>query len=88
MKLGQVVLVKRGRDKGTYMVVVEAREGYILVVDGRSRKLCKPKRKNIKHVSPTKVEVDLTPDEGRSLQDADIRKALGTLVLKEVSHIV
>ena len=70
------------------MVVVETRDGYVFVTDGHRRKLGRPKRKNIKHVSPTKTVVDLVPDCGRSLQDADIRKALGAIVLKEVNHIV
>ena len=88
MTIGQVVRVKNGRDKDFFMVVVNVEKGYLLLVDGRRRKLASPKRKNIKHVSPTKVVVDLIPGCGRSLQDADIRKALRTFVLKEVNHIV
>ena len=88
MTIGQIVNVKRGRDRDSLMVVVKVEDGYLFLVDGRRRKLEKPKRKNIKHVSPTKVIVNLIPDCGRSLQDADIRKALRTFVLKEVSHIV
>ena len=88
MKIGQIVKVKSGRDRDSLMVVVMVEGRYLFLVDGRRRKLCKPKRKNIKHVSPIKVVVDLIPDCGRSLQDADIRKALRTFVLKEVSHIV
>ena len=88
MIVGQMVKVKRGRDKDSFMVVLKIEDGYLLLVDGRRRKLCKPKRKNIKHVSSTNVVVNLVPDCGRALQDADIRKALSTFVLKEVSHIV
>ena len=88
MTLGRIVLVKRGRDKDSFMVVVKFEGGCLFVVDGHRRKLARPKRKNIKHVSPTKVVVNLVPDGGRSLQDADIRKALMAFALKEVSHIV
>ena len=88
MTIGQVVLVKRGRDKDSWMVVVKIENGNLFLVDGRTRKLSRPKKKNIKHVSSTKVVVNLNPDGGRSLQDADIRKALRIFVLKEVSHIV
>ena len=82
MTVGQVVTVKRGRDKGSLMVVIQIEDGYLFLVDGRCRKLNKPKRKNIKHVSPTKIVVNLIPEGGRSLQDADIRKALRTLCIK------
>ena len=88
MTIGRIVLVKRGRDKGSFMVVVKVEDGFVFIADGRSRKLGKPKRKNIKHVTPTRVVAKLMPDGGRSLQDADIRKALRTFVLKEVNHIV
>ena len=88
MTQGQIVVVKRGRDKGSLMVVVDIDDGYLFLADGRRRKLLKPKKKNIKHVSPTKVVASLMPDGGRKLQDADIRKFLRTFVLKEVTRIV
>ena len=88
MMLGQIVLVKRGRDKGSFMVVLGLEEGFVLIADGRRRKLNKPKRKNTRHVSATKSFISLVPDGGRRLQDADIRKAIRTFVLKEVTHIV
>ena len=88
MKVGQIVTVKNGRDKNSLMVVLMAEERYVFLVDGRIRKLARPKRKNIKHVSPTKAVVNLVTCCGRSLQDADIRKALKGYVMKEVSHIV
>ena len=88
MKPGEVVYVKRGREKGSFMVVVEACDRYLFLADGRRRKLCNPKKKNVKHVSYTKAVVSLTPDGGRNLQDADIRMFLRTFVLKEVTHIV
>ena len=88
MTIGQIVKVKNGRDKDTLMVVVKVDVGCLYLVDGKSRKLARPKRKNTKHVSYTNVVVNLIPECGRSLQDADIRKTLRTFVLKEVSHIV
>ena len=88
MTVGQIVSVKRGRDKGSFMVVMKIENGFLYLVDGKLRKLSKPKKKNVKHVGSTKVVVSLIPDCGRSLQDADIRKALRIFVLKEVNHIV
>ena len=88
MIIGQIVKVKSGRDKDSLMVVVKVEDRCLFLVDGHYRKLEKPKRKNIRHVSPTKAVVNLVPHDGRSLQDADIRKALRIYVLKEVNHIV
>ena len=88
MTIGQIVKIKNGRDRDSFMVVVSVQDGYLYLADGRRRKLACPKRKNIKHVSPTKGVVNLIPACGRSLQDADIRKALRTFVLKEVNSIV
>ncbi|MBR6966897.1 MAG: KOW domain-containing RNA-binding protein [Ruminococcus sp.] len=61
MKLlkGSVVRAEAGRDGGGYFAVVDADERYCFIADGKSRKLAKPKRKNIKHVSLTNSMVDL-----------------------------
>ena len=61
MKLlkGSVVRAEAGRDGGGYFAVVDADERYCFIADGRSRKLAKPKRKNIKHVRLTNSMVDL-----------------------------
>ena len=88
MNVGQIVLVKSGRDKDSLMIVLSVEDRYVFLVDGCRRKLVRPKKKNIKHVRPTKIVVNLVPCCGRSLQDADIRKALRSYELKEVSHIV
>jgi ribosomal protein L14E/L6E/L27E len=56
---GSVVRAEAGRDGGGYFAVVDADERYCFIADGKSRKLAKPKRKNIKHVSLTNSMVDL-----------------------------
>ena len=88
MKQGQIVLVKSGRDKGSFMAVVELKDGFVYLADGKRRRLQRPKKKNVSHVAATKGEVNLVPECGRGLQDADIAKAIRTFVLKEVTHIV
>jgi len=52
-KRGQVVKSIAGRDKDRLLVVAEAAEGRVLVIDGKERPLQRPKRKNPKHVVPT-----------------------------------
>lgn len=76
MTQGTIVFSKAGRDKGMAMVVLGAEGEYLHLADGKLRTLQKPKRKKIKHVQPTKAQVQMQPECGRALQDADIRKQL------------
>ena len=50
---------------------------FVYLADGRTRTLAKPKKKKAKHLQPTNYFMDLSPPDGRGLQDADIRKSLG-----------
>lgn len=45
-----IVLSLSGRDKGKYFFVVETAGEYVLIADGRCRKLEHPKRKKRKHL--------------------------------------
>ena len=47
---GDVVRSVAGHDKGSLMLVCETSGDNVLVVDGRLRKLEKPKKKNRKHL--------------------------------------
>jgi len=75
IKTGQVVFSKSGRDKGKPFIVINTRDEYLYLVDGKLRTLNNPKKKKIKHVQPTNHVCELQTD-GRALQDADIRKQL------------
>lgn len=51
LKPGQLVRSLAGRDKGKhYLVLREIDERYALLVDGRTRPLAKPKKKNKVHL--------------------------------------
>lgn len=51
MKVGDIVQSKSGHDAKKYFVVIATlNESYILIADGKSRKLDSPKQKNVKHV--------------------------------------
>ncbi len=54
---GTVVRSSAGRDKGNFMIVLEVKEGALLVADGKERPLERPKLKNMKHISETNVTV-------------------------------
>lgn len=78
--IGQVVISKAGRDKGQQFVVLSiVSDEYVLVANGDSRTIEKPKKKKIKHL--TKVDIILNDikekiDNNRILTNAEIRKGL------------
>ncbi len=79
ISIGQIVYAKRGRDKSNPFIVVNLDEDYLYLVDGDTRKLEKPKKKNKKHIQiVNKVDYNIKKklDEKLYLLDADIRKAL------------
>lgn len=49
-KKGLLVKAKAGHDTGKVYIIVESTEKYVLVCDGRIRKLVNPKKKNFKHL--------------------------------------
>jgi ribosomal protein L14E/L6E/L27E len=76
---GQIVFSKAGRDKGGCFVVAEAAEEYVYIVDGKTRKLSKPKKKKNIHIQPTHYVVEDVKNKlesGAYIQDSDIRTAL------------
>ena len=81
-ELGRVVLSKQGHDKGkAFLVVGLVDENYVLIADGESRKLLKPKKKQAKHLIPKPHVATDTIDaiiKQAQTADSDIRKALKT----------
>ena len=75
LKAGQVVLSLRGHDKGELLVVKDIANGKVLLCDGKSRKLEKPKAKNVKHVALT----DVTLDEDSMATNRKLRKTLNKI---------
>ena len=76
MKLakGSVVIADAGRDSGGFFVVTDTDGSYCFIADGKSRKLDKPKRKNIKHIRTTDSMIDLN-----DITDKRLRKLLREL---------
>ena len=94
-QIGQVVYSKSGHDQGDVQMICAIEGEYLLLADGRRRKLEKPKRKKKKHVQPTfYVEKDVAAklQTGEYLLDAEgIEKVpAGTrcLMFKEVYGLV
>jgi ribosomal protein L14E/L6E/L27E len=66
MTAGTIIKSKAGRDKGSLLMVLAVEDPYVLLADGRGRKLEKPKRKKIKHVALSGFEERLTKDDSRA----------------------
>ena len=63
---------RAGRDKNSFMVVVEAKEGICYLCDGKKRPLGRPKKKNIKHIEFT----DSFVEEKKFTTNRALKKAL------------
>lgn len=78
-QIGQVVYSKSGHDKGNVQLIAAIEGEYLYLVDGKRRKLEKPKRKKKIHVQPTAEvveEIAQKLQQGSYLLDAEIKKAL------------
>ena len=75
---GRVVESVQGRDKGYFFLVLEAKEGIVMIADGRRHRLENPKKKKTKHLRAKPVLLDLKAlrPEGGALQNSDLRRAL------------
>lgn len=79
LEVGRVARSLQGRDAGRFFVVVEvADEQYVLLADGLTRKIARPKKKKIKHLQAKPVRMDdLEALRARGvLQDATLRRFL------------
>ncbi len=83
-ELGNIVISKAGRDKGSFLAVVgtENRKSdiYVLTADGKERPLARPKSKNPKHLQKTDYKIDL-----EQLTDKKLRSFIRSL--KDKSEI-
>ncbi len=74
-----IVISLAGRDKGSLFFVLDRDAKSVLLADGKSRKLDKPKRKNITHVrfvSESSADIASIIKNGGKVSDKDLRKWL------------
>ena len=50
IQIGDIVLSLKGRDKQNTFLVVDIKDEFAYLVDGKVRKTTKPKKKNLKHI--------------------------------------
>ena len=85
--LGVLVTARAGRDKGRCFIIVGILdENYVLIADGDTRPVARPKKKKIMHIH---AEPELAEDirqkliKGENIQDAEIRRAIGKFAIKK-----
>ena len=74
-----IVLSLAGRDKGMLFYVIDTEENYVLLADGKGRKLENPKRKKLKHVrrvTRTETRVALKIQQGEKVLNSELRRDL------------
>ncbi|NLI54946.1 MAG: RNA-binding protein [Clostridiales bacterium] len=78
--IGAVCTSRAGHDKGRAFVVVGIHdENHVLLSDGETRKIARPKKKKLMHLhfEPQKAdEIAKKLADGKEILDADVRKAL------------
>ena len=81
--IGAICVSRAGRDKGRAFVIVGiSDEQHVLLCDGETRKLSRPKKKKLMHlkIEPRRAdEIGKRVTEEKPLLDADVRKALNAL---------
>ncbi len=86
MQRGTIVKSKAGRDKDTFLIVLETQGKSVLVCDGKKRPLANPKLKKILHVAPTNTVVE----EESLLTNNKMKSALRNFkadLISEVSNV-
>ena len=75
LKCGSVVRSLAGRDKDSLLAVVEIVEDGVLICDGKERPVERPKKKNLRHIGETGIELPMETIE----RNKSLRKALAGL---------
>ncbi|MBE6755929.1 MAG: KOW domain-containing RNA-binding protein [Clostridia bacterium] len=75
IEVGRVVRSKAGHDSNDIFAVVGSDENHVFIIDGKERRVEKPKRKNPKHIELTSYM--LSPEEMAA--NGRLKKALGRI---------
>ena len=76
-----IVISLAGRDKDKLFYVMDVEDNYVLLADGKGRKLENPKRKKLKHVrrvSRTETRVATKILNGDKVLNSELRRDLAT----------
>ena len=84
-----VVISTAGRDKDRLFYVVDTKENFVLIADGKRRKIENPKRKKLKHVrkvTRTESSVAERLRSGDTVLNSELRRDLAACSLQFNSH--
>ena len=84
-----IIISLAGRDKGKLFYVVDVEENYVLIADGKGRKLENPKRKKLKHVrrvSRTETRVAVKLQNGDKVLNSELRRDLAAFGQQFISQ--
>ena len=79
VRKGDIVQSQRGRDKGKALFVSEVEGEYLILIDGKSRRVEHPKRKKCKHcmfLARDSSRVSEKIRSGEKVGNSEVRKAL------------
>nr|WP_092073848.1 KOW domain-containing RNA-binding protein [Dendrosporobacter quercicolus]NSL47887.1 50S ribosomal protein L14 [Dendrosporobacter quercicolus DSM 1736]SDM68598.1 hypothetical protein SAMN04488502_106211 [Dendrosporobacter quercicolus] len=82
ISIGQLVTSLAGRDTGQPYLVIGLTGKYVLLADGRERRVTNPKKKNIRHVKAYQAIALAVAEKlhsGSKTSDEDIRQAIANL---------
>ena len=87
LSAGDLCISKSGRDKGAILLVIEVKDDRATVVDGKTRKIGKEKKKNLKHLEIFIPQADICLAErirkGIPTGNERLRKRIGELSKKK-----
>ena len=76
-----IIISLAGHDRGSLFYVVDTEDGYVMIADGKGRKLENPKRKKLKHVrrvSRTGTQVADKLLYGDKVLNSELRRTLAS----------
>lgn len=85
LKFGDVVVSNAGHDKGEVFIILKQTSEYVYLMDGKHRTFEKPKKKNIKHISPLAPvgkALQEKIDANKPIINEDIKRAIKLLKQK------
>ncbi len=82
---GMVVRSIAGHDSGSWLVVMRLENGFAFVADGKERKVEKPKKKNIKHLSRTRKTINVEGITNKKLR-SELRNLAAAANIAEESE--
>ncbi len=82
---GMVVRSIAGHDSGSWLVVMSLENGFAFVADGKERKVEKPKKKNIKHLSRTRKTINVEGITNKKLR-SELRNLAAAANIAEESE--